>query len=243
MDQEAWVERGLVVVPWFKEMRLAERNHIVAFDLERGTLAWRVSFETAEKQMLSGIVQQGSRTWLRIGSIPRGEDPTLPTPRLLELAAGIGATTALDAARLGLEDVIIGLSNDTRVRLPEGPLLVLSPRGAREGMPGEARLRAIDPERGELWVQGLGLSFEDLRASGKPQAAWSDSTVVVALPLYDGKQRPPEMKTLVSVFDRATGAFRETRKVERLDKADQPRLFAFGEVLLLRRPKSLEILR
>jgi len=246
VDQEAWVERGLVVVPWFKEMRLAERNQIVAFDLERGTLAWRVPFETAEKQMLSGIVQQGARTWLRIASVPRGEDPVLPTPRLLELVAGIGATTPLDSARLGPEDVIIGLPRDTRVRLPEGPLLVLSPRGGRDGRDGtlrEGRLRAIDPERGELWVQGLGLSFDDLRVSGVPQAAWSDSTVVVALPLYDGKQRPPEMKTLISVYDRATGAIRETRKVERLDKADQPRLFAFGEVLLLRRPKTLEILR
>lgn len=243
VDQEAWVERGLVVVPWFREMRLAERNQIVAFDLERGTLAWRVPFESAEKQMLSGIVQQGARTWLRIAAVPRGEDPALATPRLVELSVGIGATTPLDAARLGPEDVILGLSRDTRVRLPEGPLLVLSPRGPRDGTLREGRLRAIDPERGELWVQGLGLPFDDLRASGVPQAAWSDSTAVIALPLYDSKQRPPEMKTLVSVYDRATGAFRETRKVERLDKADQPRLFAFGEVLLLRRPKTLEILR
>lgn len=240
-EQEAWAERGLVVVPWFNEMRFPERNHVVAMDLETGALAWRLPFDLSQKRMLTGIVQQGDRAWLRVGSLPRPEDP-LPAPNLFELSVGIGAATPLDAARLGSEDVVIGLSRDTRVRLPEGPLFVLSPRGSRDGSPREARLRAVDPTRGELWVQALGLSFDDLRTGGTPQAAWSDSTVVIALPLYDGGRRP-DMRTIVHVYDRDTGVFRETRKVERKDKADQPQLHAFGDVLLLRRPRSLEILR
>ncbi|MCY2958641.1 MAG: PQQ-binding-like beta-propeller repeat protein [Planctomycetota bacterium] len=242
IDQEAWTERGLVIVPWFDEMRLPERNHVVAFDLESGALAWRLPFDLSQKRMLSGVIQQGERTWLRIGSLPRDEDP-MPPPSLAELAVGIGASTPLDMIRLGAEDVVIGLPRDTRVRLPEGPLFVLSPRGTRDGSPREARLRALDPTRGELWVQGLGLSFDDLRSTGTPQAAWSDSTVVVSLPMYDGNKRPPDLRTLVHVYDRDTGVFRETRKVERTDKADQPQLYAFGEVLLLRRPRNLEILR
>jgi len=243
IDQEAWTERGLVIVPWFDEMRLPERNHVVAFDLESGAPAWRLPFDLSQKRMLTGVIQQGERSWLRVGSQPIPED-LLPAPSLLELAPGIGAATPLDMVRLGAEDVVIGLPRDTRVRLPEGPLFVLSPRGTRDGSAREARLRAIDPTRGELWVQGLGLSFDDLRSGGNtPQAAWSDSTVVVALPLYDGSKRPVDMRTIVHVYDRDTGVFRETRKVERTDKADQPQLHAFGEVLLLRRPRNLEILR
>lgn len=242
IDQEAWTERGLVIVPWFDEMRLPERNHVVAFDLESGALAWRLPFDLSQKRMLTGIVQQGDHAWLRIGSQPLPEDG-LPSPVLVELSVGIGAATPLDMVRLGGEDVVIGLPRDTRVRLPEGPLLVLSPRGSNAGSPREARLRAIDPTRGELWVQGLGLSFDDLRNGGTPQAAWSDSTVVVSLPLYDGSKRPADMRTIVHVYDRDTGVFRETRKVERTEKADTPQFHAFGEVLLLRRPRNLEILR
>ncbi len=242
VDREAWTERGLVVVPWFEEMRLPERNHIVAVDLERGTLAWRLPFDITQKRMLSGIVQQGEHTWLRIGAFPHDENP-LPPPSLSALAVGIGAATPLDAVRLGPEDVVIGLPRDTRVRLPEGPLFVLSPRGTRDGTPRDARLRAIDPIRGELWVQALGMSFDDVRSGGTPQVAWSDSTVVVALPLYDSKQRPADLRTLLHFYDRDTGAFRETRRVGRTDKTDQPELFAFGEVLLMRRPHHLEILR
>jgi outer membrane protein assembly factor BamB len=241
-DAEAWVERGLVMVPWFDEMRFQERNHVVAFDLARGALAWRLPFDLSEKRMLTGVIQQSERTFLRIGALPRDEDP-LPPPRLAELSIDLGAATPLDAARLGPEDVVIGLPRDTRVRLPDGPLLVLSPRAARDGTPREARLRAIDPARGELWVVGLGLSFDDLRSSGTPQAVVGDSTVVVALPLYDGRQRPPDLRTILSVYDRATGAVRETRKIQRVDKRDEAQLHAFGEVLLVRRPKQLEILR
>ncbi|MBL8860510.1 MAG: PQQ-binding-like beta-propeller repeat protein [Planctomycetes bacterium] len=242
VEGEAWTERGLVIVPWFDEMRLAERNHVVAFDLDRGSLAWRLPFDLADRRMLTGVIQQGSRTWLRIGSLPRDEDP-LPPPLLAELSVDLGAASPLDAARLGPEDVVIGLPRDTRVRLPDGPLLVLSPSSVRDGTPRKARLRAIDPRRGELWVQTLAQSFDDLRASGQPQAAWSESTVVVALPLYDGRQRPPELRTILSFYDRATGAARETRRVERVDKQDQVQLHAFGEALILKRPRTLEILR
>ncbi len=242
IERKAWIDRGLVLVPWFDEMRLPERNHVVAFDLERGSPAWRLPFDLARKRYLSGIVQQGDHTWLRIGTLPHEDEP-LPAATLAELSVGIGATTTLDAARLGPEDVILGLSSDTRVRLPEGPLLVLSPRGTRDGTPREARLRAVDPLRGELWVQGLGLSYDDVRVMGTPTAAWSDSTVVVALPLYDTKQRPISLQTIVHVYDRDTGAFRDTRRVERTDKMDQLEFHAFGAALLMRRPHTLEILR
>jgi hypothetical protein len=241
-DVEAWTERGLVVVPWFNEMRFQERNHVVAFDLERGVQAWRLPFDLSDKRMLTGIVQQPGRTLLRIGALPRDEDP-LPPPLLAELAVGLGAAAPLEAARLGSEDFVFGLPRETRARLPEGPLLVLSPRSARDGAPREARLRAIDPARGELWVQALGLSFDDLRSAGTPQAAVSDTAVVIALPLYDGRTRPPDLRTILSIYDRATGAFRETRRIDRHDKADQVQLHAFGEVLLVRRPKRLEMLR
>ncbi len=243
VDLEAWTERGLLIVPWFNEMRLSERNHVVAFDLASGAQVWRVPFETlGSRRMLTGAVQQGERTWLRIGAPPRDEDP-LPPPFLAELSPGLGAVAPLDAARLASEDVILGLARDTRVRLPEGPLLVLSPRGTRDGSPREARLRAIDPERGELWVQALGLSFDDVRNGGLVQAAWSDRAVVVAIPLYDGKQRPARLRSLLLTYARDTGLYRGTREVERTDKGDMPQLHAFGEALLVRRSQRLEILR
>ncbi len=243
VDQEAWVERGLLVVPWLDEMRLPARNHVVALDLERGSLAWRLPFDSAQRRMLTGVVQQGDHTWLRIGTVPGAidEDP-LPAPTLAELSVAIGAAAPLDAVRLASEDIIIGLMQNTRVRLPEGPLLVLSPRISRDGAPREARLRAIDPARGELWVQGLQRSFDDVRTAGV-QAAWSERSVVVAIPLYDGKQKPPSLTTLLQVYDRETGLFHDQRQIVRTDRGEHLQLHAFGETLLVKRPKSLEILR
>jgi len=243
IDQEAWVERGLLIVPWLEELRLPARNHVVALDLERGSLAWRLPFDSVQRRMLTGLIQQGDHTWLRIGAVPGAidEDP-LPAPTMAELSVAIGAAVPLDAVRLASEDVIVGLPRNTRVRLPEGPLLVLSPRNTRDGAPREARLRAIDPARGELWVQGLQRSFDDVKRDGV-QAAWSERSVVVAIPLYDGKQKPPSLTTLLYVFDRETGAFGDRREIDRSDRGEQLQLHAFGETLLVKRPKTLEILR
>jgi hypothetical protein len=225
-------------------MRLPERNHVVAIDLARGSQRWRLPFESgAERRMLTGVVQQGPQTWMRIGSLPRDENALLPAPVLAELSVGLGASMPLDVVRLSPEDVILGLPRDTRVSLPEGPLFVLSPRGGRSDGPREARLRAIDPRRGELWAQPLqNLSFDDLRGS-RVQAAWSDRAVVIATPLYDGRQRPARLYTLLHVFERDNGTPSGVLEVTRSDKSDVPELHAFGETLLIRRNSGLEFLR
>ena len=107
-------------------------------------------------------------------------EPNRIDQALYALDTRIGALTPLSALRVGMEDRILGLARPGRVTFAPGPLAMLSPRvGAGRGAPRDARVRCVDLDRGELWVQGLGIAFDELAPGILPMPAASDTILAV----------------------------------------------------------------
>lgn len=245
IDTDAWIDGDLLIVPWFTELRLQERNHVIAVDLATGKRRWRVPFgeDPNSKRWLAGVLQQDDRTWLLVQSRSDERD-RLPEQSLLALDTKIGAITPLASLRIGAEDKILGLPRAARVRFASGPLMALAPRtGAGKGPARDARLRCLDLDRGELWAQSLNVAFDEIATSVLSQPALSDSSVAIHLTTNETKGRPGSWQSALLTFDRRTGLSGGRRDLRKSDKNDNPQLYPIGDTLLVRTKTALEILR
>jgi hypothetical protein len=130
------------------------------------------------------------------------------------------------------------------VRFASGPLTVVSPRASNVKAPSrEARLRCVDLDRGEIWVQGLGVGYDDLQLSILPQPAISSSTIAIVYSQTESRARNGMAPTQLAFFDRHSGLSGGKRELRSLEKADNPQLSPLGDMLLVRTKSSLEILR
>ena len=244
VSEDAWIEGSLLVVPWFTELRSTDRNQVLAVDLNTGQRAWRVALDEtgAQKRWLSGVVQQGGRTWLVVQS--SAENTTAQSLSLLDTR--IGALTPVSSVRLGEEDRILGLSRAGRIVTPTGPIAVVSPRtgsGAGRGSPREARLRCIDLDRGELWIQGLNLGFDEIAPGASGMPALSERAIAITVGTTEARGRVGTSTSSVWFFDRHTGQSGGRREVRKADGRDVPQLVPLGDTLLLRTKNQLEVLR
>lgn len=241
---DAWIEGDRLIVPWFVQQSNVERNHVLAYDLATGTRAWRVPLTDARgARWLAGVLQQEGRTWLYLQG--RGSNESGITEQSLAcLDTRIGALTPLSAVRIGSDDRILGLGRATRVVLPAGPIAVLSPRtGGGRGPLGEARLRAIDLDRGERWVQGLGIPFDELSSATLPVAVASDTILVVVTVPNPSLVQGSLMRADLRAFDLATGQPRGIRGVRMESTKDVPQPIPLGDVLIVRTKTQLEFLK
>ncbi|MBK7874784.1 MAG: PQQ-binding-like beta-propeller repeat protein [Planctomycetes bacterium] len=239
---EAWLEDGRLFVPRLLETKAA-LNQIAAHDLDTGARAWRVAFADlgGEPRYLKLVIQAQKRTYLVLQTQPGQGVQTFQTA-LYELSTGIGALAPIQNVRLSDQDRIAGLPlREGRGVFTEPTLLVLSPSTG-----DEARVRAIDLERGELWSQSLGVPWGRLMNASLPQPAWSDRAAVLCFDQKgDPRVRGSVKNTYLAFFDRQSGVLRETRLMEDrwADKADSVVLYPLGDRLFVRGKTRVEVLR
>lgn len=239
LADEAWVDGELLIVPRMLETKSA-LNQIAAHSLDTGARAWRIAFAElpGEPRYLKFVLQANGRSYLVLQTQP-GQGVQQFQTVLYELSTAIGALAPLNNVRLSDQDRIVGLPlRESRGVFDDSTLLVLSPSTG-----DEARVRAIDLERGELWTQGLGVRWNKLQLGTLPQPAWSDRAVAFA---FDQKPDPRAAKnTYLAFFDRQTGVLRGTRLMEErwTDKADSVVLYPLGDRLFVRGKTRVEVLR
>ncbi|MFN0006663.1 MAG: PQQ-binding-like beta-propeller repeat protein, partial [Planctomycetota bacterium] len=259
---DAWIEDDRLIVPWFENSRDPDGNHVLAFDLATGNRLWRVAFGDtdgargpvggagelrADSSELVAVLQRPGRTWLLVRSIPPagGSAPAgVPAMTMVELSTRIGALSPLPNVRVGPTDCILGLPRPGRLALSSTTVFLL---GHKEGLK-EARLRAVDLERGELWTTALLLPFEELvqgRVPGTliPQPALSESSVVIAYS-QDPRQAVSSPHSAIESLDRRTGQRISHFTLSKdMGRCGFLRFFPLGQGLLVQGENGLEVLR
>jgi hypothetical protein len=228
---------------------------VLAYDLGTGSRAWRVAFgeddarrpadagavdRRSDGRELAAVLQRPGRTWLLVRSPNQSAERSAT---LLELSTRIGAVSPLPNVRVGAGDCVVGLQRAGRLALSSSTLFLL---GHKEGS-SEARLRAVDLERGELWSTVLAPKFEELvqRRSGftaLPQPALSDSAVVFAYSL--APQGVSSSQSAVECLDRSNGRRTSTFALAAaMGRCDSLKLYPLGAGLLVQGENGLEVLR
>jgi hypothetical protein len=205
---------------------------------------WRVPIgDTRSPRWLAAVLQQGERSWLLLQA--RGtSEPQLVEQSLALLDTRIGALTPVTSVRIGMDDRILGLGRSARVVFPEGPITLLSPRsGGGRGPVGDARVRCVDLDRGELWVQGLGIPFDDLAVGSLPMPAASDTILTVVTVSNPAMVQGSLPRAELRAFDIATGLPRGIRGVHMTETKDVPQLWPLGELLIVRTRARMEFLK
>lgn len=245
IERDAWVEGDQLFLPWFRAsgQRLGAATQIVAFDLVSGSVRWRLQLgdsgsETGgSARTLENVLQHGGRTYLVLR--PNSTDEGRPASgQIVELSTSIGATAPLSNVKLADGDRVLGITPGTRQRVAAPLVFLLS---ARVGTT-DSRLRCIDLESGELWIQGLQVDFDNIEATA-PLPAISDTTVAVGYTTKRGTMGQPAARTQLAFYDRASGLARGERSLATtLGSAETVRLFAFGRSLIVRGRRAVEIL-
>lgn len=245
--EQAWIEGERLIVPRFDEPNLPELNQILCIDLATGARVWKIAINeiAGERRVLTDVLQHGERTYLLLKSPPgrrEGNTQASSYPSgLFELSTNIGAVAPIHNLRLAPTDKILGSRAGRRTQLESSTVLVLSTSNA-----ADMRIRALDLEGGELWVQSLGVKQNELQASVLAAPAWSDSAVALGYTIVQqGRQNSASSSTILAFFDRATGQPREKRALpaNAVDKPDQLGLYPWGDVLVVRTKSRLEFLR
>lgn len=243
MERDAWIEGDRLILPWFNatKARLPLSNQVLAIDLATGERLWRVGFaEPGEDQRtLDGVLQFGQRTFLVLKPWRVDDKPSAPG-LILELATQIGATAPISNVRVMPEDRIFGLAPASRVRLPSSLVFILAERPGAD----TSSLRCIDLTSGELWVQSLAVPASELEYNAPmPLPAISDTTVAVGF-THRPRDRQALAVTSLLFYDRASGLKRDERSLSlTLSRSERPQFVSFGDALLVKGGRALEILK
>jgi hypothetical protein len=194
------------------------------------------------------VIQQEDRTWLLMRTKPQADRApgVLLEQSLFALDTRIGALSPIPGVRIGPEDRVCGITlpRGNRVRFASGPLTVVSPRASNVKAPSrEARLRCLDLDRGEIWVQALGVGYDDLQLNVLPAPAISTSTIALVYSQSESRARTGMATTQLAFFDRHSGLSGGKRELRNTEKADNPQLSPLGDMLIVRTKSALEILR
>lgn len=244
---QAWIEGERLIVPRLEESNLQDLNQISCVDLATGARVWKIAINdiAGGRRMLTEVLQHDGRTYLVLrtptGLNVRDGQASSYQAGLYELSTNIGAVAPIHNLRLAPADKIIGARAGRRTQLATSTVLVLSTSNS-----GDMRVRALDLEGGELWVQSLGVTKDEVQSSDMAAPAWSDATVALGFKLMPKGQRNAALNnTFLTFFDRATGQQHEKRALpaNAIDKADQLGLYPWGDVLVLRTKTRLEFLR
>ncbi len=244
MERDSWVEGDRLILPWLNATRanLSSSNLVQAIDLASGRRLWKVEFaeqDASEPRTLDGVLQFGERTFLVVRPWRGAEDKATSPGMILELATQIGATAPISNVRVMPEDRIFGLASSSRVRLQSSLVFILAERRDAE----TSSLRCVDLTSGELWIQSLSVPASELEYNlPMPLPAISETTVAVGFTRRPrDRQNPP---TTLLFYDRATGVKRDERTLSLpLLRSDRAQFVAFGDALIVRGGRQLEILR
>ena len=232
----AWVEERRLVLPLFpKSSSKQPRPCVVAYDLDSGRRAWRVTRDA--DQELDSIARVGNDVYLLF----LGTGGPRSSGVLQQLDTRLGAVRPIQNVRLGPDDVPIGIRRSTRVELDGPYLFLLSPTsGGRETL-----IRAIHLPFGERWTHRLPLSPEEFYNTPMPLPALSNTTVALAYteaPRSEMRSRAQARTTLL-LLDRKSGFRRDSRLLDDdLGQAQGLALAALGSALLVQGRDQLLVL-
>lgn len=224
----AWIDRDLLVLPYFKAYR--GPLYLAGFELDGGRRAWRVDKNDARE--LDSIVRHGESTYLVLLADREGRPG-----ELLELRTRLGSVRPVADVRLVREDVPVGVMKFEVTELDQPYLFLLSKDEA-----SGPRIRAVHLPYGERWVHRL--QTQELYNEIMPLPALSEDTVAL---VYAETSSDRSSRTRMILLDRASGAKRDDRILDPdLGRARELTLIGLDGALLLvggRRVDVLEVPR
>ncbi len=239
----AWIEGGRIVLPYFLRGQDRRTNQILAFDLDSGRLAWRVSLSDLPggPRELSEMVSYGDRHFLNLWPVPeRGSSSGEQHIGIFELDTRLGALATRPIAEIPESAEPIGIKPYQHTHL-DGPYIFLLCEPQTRSEP-RFTVRAIHLEYGERWRTRLPAEFLRTPASDLPRPAVSQEAVALGYPLPSSRVGSRRRAAKILVLDRSSG--------RTLDTLDLPEvtgrsfsLAACGDNLLVARSKLLELLR
>ncbi|MCE9595282.1 MAG: PQQ-like beta-propeller repeat protein, partial [Planctomycetes bacterium] len=234
--RSAWIEQGKVLLPAFRRNARSTNEMLRAFDLESGVKRWTVPVESGRE--LQTVIRAAGRTYLVLAA-----DATagrLQSGGILELDTGLGALRAIQNAKLGPGDLLIGVPRLAVVEL-DTPFVFV--RGEAPGV-REAVLRAIHLPYGERWSTRLSVPIEAFYNGAMPRPVVSQSTVALVYGEHtrtrDGEATD---RTSLVLFDRASGQRRDLRTLDRaLGRSDSLELGGLGSALFVAGSGGMDVL-
>jgi hypothetical protein len=238
--EAAWIEDGLLIVPWFLEGRSEDKNRVVAVDLWSGAMRWSADLGTVAggRRDLRSIVRSGGRTFLVLRPFGGSAEENVHGI-FVELDTRLGATARVGSFELEDDLRLVGIRQESRVEL-ETPVVYLIVRSEASG---QLQLQALDLSRRSLsWTQGLGIALDELHSPVLRLQAESADSVALVLSQRESKFGLP-LSTL-HVLDKRTGLRRRELALDAgLGTSIDIDLRGLGRSLILAGEDMLEVLR
>lgn len=238
----AWIEGGLLIVPWFLSGRNPARNHLVAVDLASGEVAWDIDLGVAlgGGRELRSIVQSHGITLLHLQARAGMEREGIES-LLARLHTGLGALAPLPGLRLTREHRLLGVGQERRVVL-DSPDLFLS--SFAEGG-GALRVQRVDLSSGQVrWTQRLSVTREELYNPQVRLPATGQQSVALVISTRDTNERFTSPEALLFFLDARTGrAQGNQRLTPELGTGVDISLHGLGDTLLVAGKNLLEVMR
>lgn len=226
--QAAWIEDGRLILPYFAMGPRPGRNHLQAFDLESGRLAWRVPLSDGPDgdRQLSEVISWDDRHYLVLTPFPEDDGRR---PGLYELNSRLGALASQPVAEFQGGD-LLGVERRSRTVL-DSPYLfeLVQPRREEERW----SIRAIHVRYGRRWSSSLPRAFRSPLPES-PMPAVSDTTVAFAF--LDLRSRPGSAarQNELYLLDRSSGRALAGRELPtEMRKTTPIRLVALGDTLFV----------
>ena len=238
----AWIERGLLIVPWFLSGRNPARNRIVAVDLTSGAITWDLSFDEllGGGRELRSILQHDGHTFLLLQAQGGMEEEGV-SGLLVELHAGLGATARVGNLQLSREHRLVGIGQERRVEL-DSPYVYA--RSFVDGG-GPLRLQQIELPYGSVrWTQRLSVTREELYNSQMRIPATSEHSVALVVSTKDGATRFGVPEANLFFLDTTSGQLQGSLRLDaKLGTSVDISLHGLGGALILAGKDLLEVLR
>jgi len=238
----AWIENGLLVVPWFLSGRNAERNHVVAIDLWSGELAWSIRFSEVAggRRELRSIVQHAGRTFLLLRpALDAAQEGVRSVFLELHVGRQMGATARVGTFEQRDDQRLIGVLQERR-EVVDSPYLYLYSFDEGETL----SLQCLDLPYGSVrWTQPLPVTRDEIHNSLMPLPVESETTVALIV-TERGEQRLGTEVSSLHTLDRRTGRRLASLRLDPdLGTCADVAAVGLGRCLILAGEDMLEVLR
>lgn len=239
----AWIEQGLLLVPWFLNGRYEERNHLVAVDLWSGEIAWQVNFNeiAGGRRELRSIVEYDGVNYLLLRPTSDAhKDGVRGIFVKLHVVPRMGATARVGSFEQEDEQRLMGIHQERRVSL-DSPFVYFFSFTAGEGA---MSVQCLNLPYGQIrWNQELDLNRDELHNSLMQLPAESESHVAMVIS-KKGEKRLITESTSMYVLNKGTGRQEMRMQLDtQLGASPDVRLLGLGKSLILAGKNRLEVVR
>ncbi len=239
----AWIDGKRLILPNLHCKMRPERNHCLAFDLDNGEQAWRISFANLPmgEMELQAILTASDRHYLHLLPADPGA-PRHPTAGLYELNTGLGALANRPVTALSDEDTLVGIFKRGHTQLDSPYVFALRrPDGPREA----PSLRGIHLHHGERWSSRLPKFMGQVTGS-MPLPSISKSTVALAYKKPTGAPGSRGREAALMFLDRRSGKVLSDQPLDpNLWRSTESALYfsTLGDALILSGARNMEIMK